>query len=133
MHMKNIFYTSLFLLFSFFVLKAGAQEKNRISFNDNWKFILYSVNSYQSLDVNDASWRTLDLPHDWSIELPFDKNSPTGTGGGALRGGAGWYRETFTLPADAKSKKIFIDFDGVYMNSEIWINGHSLGIRPNGY
>ncbi|HEY6975368.1 MAG TPA: beta-galactosidase GalB, partial [Chitinophagaceae bacterium] len=78
-------------------------------------------------------WRNLKLPHDWSIELPFDKNSPTGTGGGALRGGTGWYRKTFTLPGETKNKKVFIDFDGVYMNSEVWINGHSIGVRPNGY
>jgi beta-galactosidase len=68
-----------------------------------------------------------------AIELPFDSTSPTGNGGGALRGGIGWYRKTFTVPASSKGKNVFIDFDGVYMNSEVFINGHSLGIRPNGY
>ena len=104
-----------------------------INFNKDWKFHLGDVENPNAENFNDNDWRSLNLPHDWSVELPFDKNSPTGTGGGALRGGTGWYRKTFTLPAHAKNKKVFIDFDGVYMNSEVWINGHSLGVRPNGY
>src|SRR5436190_3994857 len=99
------------------------------NFDNGWKFILDSVHDYTAANVNDASWRTLNLPHDWSIELPFDKTSPTGTGGGALRGGIGWYRKTFSLPASSKNKNVFIDFDGVYMNSEVSINGHSLGVH----
>ncbi|PWT77720.1 MAG: glycoside hydrolase family 2 [Bacteroidetes bacterium] len=102
-------------------------------FTKNWSFHLDEDSSARNTQFNDASWRKLSLPHDWSIELPFDKKSPTGTGGGALRGGVGWYRKTFQIPKESKGKRIFIDFDGVYMNSEVWINGHSLGIRPNGY
>jgi beta-galactosidase len=109
-----------------------AQQKNRQLFNEDWKFILDS-NDYHKPDINDDNWRSLNLPHDWSIELPFDSTSPTGTGGGALRGGVGWYRKTFLLPAADKNKTFFIDFDGVYCNSEVWINGHYLGKRPNGY
>src|SRR5437868_7173303 len=110
-----------------------AQQKNRQLFTEDWKFILDSINDYRKPDVNDAGWRTLTLPHDWSIELPFDSTSPAGTGGGALRGGVGWYRKTFLLPSADKNKLFFIDFDGVYCNSEVWINGHYLGKRPNGY
>ena len=77
--------------------------------------------------------RSLNLPHDWSIELPFDSTSPTGNGGGALRGGTGWYRKTFTLPTAQYGKHFFIHFDGVYRNSEVWVNGNYLGLRPNGY
>jgi beta-galactosidase len=117
-----------------FVQVLPAQPVRTISeFNDKWKFILNDVSGAEQPAFNDAAWRSLSLPHDWSIELPFDKESPTGTGGGALRGGTGWYRKTFVLPALANNKKVFIDFDGVYMNSEVWINGHSLGKRPNGY
>lgn len=105
---------------------------NRKSFNDSWKFYLGDVPAAVN-DINDNNWTALNLPHDWSIELPFDSTSPTGTGGGALRGGLGWYRKTFLIPETSKGKNVFIDFDGVYMNSEVWINGHSLGIRPNGY
>ncbi|MBS1577898.1 MAG: DUF4982 domain-containing protein [Bacteroidetes bacterium] len=125
-----------FFIFSFFVATAitcFAQEKNKQLFTSDWKFMLDSVNDYHKPDADDSKWRTLNLPHDWSIELPFDSTSPTGTGGGALRGGIGWYRKTFTLSDADKLKTFFIDFDGVYCNSEVWINGHYLGKRPNGY
>lgn len=86
---------------------------------------------------DDASWRTLNLPHDWAIEGEFSPINPSGTGGGALPGGIGWYRKHFTLTdlgleADA-DRKYIIRFDGVYMNSTVWINGHELGTRPYGY
>jgi beta-galactosidase len=111
-----------------------AQHSARKNFNHSWKFYLGdAVTNVTAPDFNDNGWRTLDLPHDWSIELPFDKDSPTGIGGGALRGGLGWYRKIFTIPVTAKNKRVYIDFDGVYMNSEVFINGHSLGVRPNGY
>ncbi|HJX91667.1 MAG TPA: beta-galactosidase GalB, partial [Pyrinomonadaceae bacterium] len=87
----------------------------------------------QRPDLDDSQWRTLNVPHDWSIEGAFDEKSPAGTGGGALNGGIGWYRKTFTVPATAKGKLVFIDFDGVYRNSEVWINGNYLGKRPYGY
>lgn len=114
---------------------ANAQEnaRTKINFDRSWKFKLDSTKAYNEPNINDANWRTLNLPHDWSIEFPFDSTSPTGIGGGALRGGIGWYRKTFLLPQSDKGKNIFIDFDGVYRNSEVWINGHSLGMRPNGY
>jgi beta-galactosidase len=105
-----------------------AQSVNRKKFNQHWQFFLGET----APDAG-SQWRNLSLPHDWSIELPFDSTSPTGTGGGALRGGMGWYKKIFTLPAADKDKNIFIDFDGVYRNSEVFINGQSLGVRPNGY
>jgi len=114
------------------VLKAQ-QNPGTESFNKDWKFFLGDVKEASNEDFNDAGWRSLQLPHDWSIELPFDSTSPTGTGGGALRGGIGWYRKTFNLPASSKGRNIFIDFDGVYCNSEVFVNGHSLGLRPNGF
>src|SRR5215217_5842405 len=76
--------------------------RTRENFNNNWRFILDSVNSYSDAGVNDASWRKLNLPHDWSIEGTFSKDHPATAGGGALPGGMGWYRKTFTLPATAK-------------------------------
>jgi beta-galactosidase len=109
------------------------QNPGTISFNQDWKFYLGEAKEAASENFDDAGWRNLQLPHDWSIELPFDSTSPTGTGGGALRGGIGWYRKTFRLPASSKGKNIFIDFDGVYCNSEVFVNGHSLGLRPNGF
>jgi len=82
---------------------------------------------------NDNAWRQLNLPHDWSIEGEFKKDAPTTGQGGYLPTGIGWYRKQFTLPASVRGKQIRIQFDGVYMNSEVWINGHYLGKRPNGY
>jgi len=75
----------------------------------------------------------LDVPHDWSIELPYDPQMPGGASVGYLPGGVGWYRKAFTLPKSDKGKEIAIDFDGVYMHSQVWINGHLLGQRPSGY
>lgn len=124
---------SIIVVFTICSISVFAQHSSRVSFNQAWKFKVDSVQSYSGPDVNDASWRTLNVPHDWSIEGKFDKNNPAGTGGGALPGGIGWYRKTFTVPDSKKGKQIFIQFDGVYMNSEVFINGHSLGIRPYGY
>jgi beta-galactosidase len=124
----------VFLIIVCSVFPAIAQTgRTVLNFNKDWKFHLQHVPGAEAPGFADAGWRTLSLPHDWSIELPFDKKSPAGTGGGALNGGIGWYRKSFTLPATDSGKIIFIEFDGVYRNSEVWINGHYLGKRPNGY
>ncbi len=103
------------------------------NFNHNWVFQLGDESGAEQVKYDDSLWRELDLPHDWSIELAYDKDSPAGDGGGYLDGGIGWYRKTFKLPMEDKGKKIYIQFDGVYMDSYVWINGHLLGNRPNGY
>src|SRR5450759_2925847 len=129
---KTYLITTVFILFVFF---ATAQEKARtkIDFDKDWKFKLDSTQQYHEQNINDANWRTLNLPHDWSIEGTFSKDNPATPGGGALPGGIGWYRKTFTVPSTEKNKIVLIDFDGVYRNSEVWINGHSLGVRPVSY
>ena len=103
------------------------------NFNNDWKFAIDSANDYSSIKANVKSWRSLDVPHDWSIELPFDSTSPTGTGGGALRGGTGWYTKEFSVSNSDIKKDIFIYFEGVYCRSSVWLNGHLLGYRPSGY
>jgi len=111
------------LILTIFMLSVCLHAQNavnRMDFNQDWKFYLGEEKDAANEQFDDGHWRTLNLPHDWSIELPFEENSPTGTGGGALRGGLGWYRKTFTTPPDANFKKVFIDFDGVYMNSEFF-------------
>ena len=127
----KIFSALLITLLSFDAICQSPRIKE--NFNEGWKFSLGDDSTAQYPDYNDASWLDLTLPHDWSIYGPFDKNNPAGIGGGALPGGIGWYRKTFTLPSSSFNKNIFIDFDGVYRLSEVWINGHYLGIRPNGY
>ena len=102
-------------------------------FGKNWKFHLGDVSNGQDPAVDDSGWRRLRLPHDWSIEGEFSAGNPAGHNGGALPGGIGWYRKSFNMPASDSSKLVFIEFDGVYRNSEVWINGHYLGKRPYGY
>jgi len=102
-------------------------------FNGNWKFQQGDVTGGYATGFDDSGWRKLSLPHDWSIEQPFNQNSAAGGGGGYLDGGIGWYRKTFYLPDSVSGKRITIQFEGIYMNSTIWINGQQLGTRPYGY
>lgn len=126
---------SLFgLIFFLLLASAGhAQTRSVVNFDKDWHFHLGEVSQGEKTDLNDAAWRLLNLPHDWSIEGKFSKDNPATPEGGALPGGIGWYRKTFTVPAASKGKLVYIDFDGVYQKSDVWINGHHLGFRPNGY
>ncbi|HLP05549.1 MAG TPA: glycoside hydrolase family 2 TIM barrel-domain containing protein [Paludibacter sp.] len=127
------------LLFLFLIISlelSAATEQRSQDFNRNWKFALADSTLNASAPAfDDSGWRTLNLPHDWSIESDFGKDFPASPGGGALPGGIGWYRKSFSLekPKVLKPKRLFIEFDGVYRNSEVWINGSYLGKRPNGY
>jgi beta-galactosidase len=122
----------LFCFLSLTFLGLHAQPgRNTLLFNSNWKFHKGDVARGQAMDFNDQEWRTLSLPHDWSIEGKFSREWASGTA--FLPAGIGWYRKTFNVPADIKNKKTYIYFDGVYKNSEVWINGHYLGKRPNGF
>ena len=127
------FFLCLLCLFVASVCGANPRPGKTVSFNEDWRFQLGDVKNGQNTDFADSTWRQLNLPHDWSIEGSFSEKAPSGTGGGALPGGIGWYRKTFTIPAGSNGKLIFIQFDGVYRNSEVWINGHYLGKRPYGY
>ncbi len=114
-----------------------------ISFDDDWKFKKTNEDA-KTLNYDDTQWRTLDVPHDWSIEdLP---NSPTDSTIGPFYkkavgknataftvGGTAWYRKHFVLDKTTAHKMVYIQFDGVYMNSDVWINGHHLDNHPNGY
>ncbi|WP_290077540.1 glycoside hydrolase family 2 TIM barrel-domain containing protein [uncultured Duncaniella sp.] len=115
------------------IFSAAAADSRSLSFNDGWRFTLADSPEMAKPEFDDSSWRSLSLPHDWAIEGDFSKDNPSGTGGGALPGGIGWYRKTFTLTPEQRGKNIFIDFDGAYMNSTVFINGHELGTRPYGY
>lgn len=121
------------LLFCFTALYSNAQLRKNIDFSSDWKFNLGNDSTASNETFNDAAWRTLNLPHDWSVEGSFSKDHPATNQGGALPGGIGWYRKTFILTEVDNEKKVAIEFDGVYRNSEVWINGHYLGKRPNGY
>ncbi|HEY4247028.1 MAG TPA: glycoside hydrolase family 2 TIM barrel-domain containing protein [Lacunisphaera sp.] len=103
------------------------------SFDSGWRFHLGEVAGAEQPSFIDHQWRTLDLPHDWSIEGPYDEHAPTAGPGGYLPTGLGWYRKTFQLPESARDRLVTLQFDGVYEYSTVWINGHELGIRPYGY
>jgi beta-galactosidase len=112
---------------------APNTTRSRDSFNLAWRFLRDDHPGAQAPAFNDSSWRTLDLPHDWSIEGPFDEKAPSSGTGGYLPTGIGWYRKRFRLPENSRDRLFTIEFDGVYENSDVWINGHHLGHRPYGY
>ncbi|MGJ7032258.1 glycoside hydrolase family 2 TIM barrel-domain containing protein [Niabella hirudinis] len=140
--MKYLLQLSIYLLLT---AAVAAQEGPRrvIDFNKGWRFRLGDAASWKDKTFddkawrlpafNDATWRLLDLPHDWSIEGRFDPAHPAGNAGGALPGGTGWYRKTFTLENITAENRVRIEFDGIYRNAEVWINGHYLGKWPYGY
>ena len=101
------------------------------SFDFGWKFFKGDAPGAQQPAFADAAWRTLDVPHDWSIEGPFAQNEPSGGSGANAPTGIGWYRKRFRVPASYKGREVSIEFDGVYQNSEVWINGQYLGKRPS--
>lgn len=117
------------------VLAAGspARVRTTTSFDPGWRFFKGDANGAEVQDFDDSKWQTVNVPHDWAIDGPFGQNNPTGRGGGYLPSGVSWYRKHFTLPAKDANRRVFIEFDGVMANSEVWINGVSLGKRPYGY
>lgn len=118
------------------VLLQGCSQpepRTHISFNEGWKFALAAPDEAAQPGFDDSGWRELDLPHDWSIEGEFSEKNPASPGGGALPGGIGWYRKSFNVSTADTDRLTYISFDGVYRNSEVWINGSYLGKRPYGY
>ena len=112
------------------------QARQRQNFDADWLFILADSARMSEVNYNDASWRRLNVPHDWAIEGDFYAGNPSGAGGGALPGGIGWYRKHFNLgdcETPMKETKFFLEFDGVYMNSTVYVNGQKVGYRPYGY
>jgi beta-galactosidase len=108
-------------------------QRLRENFDRGWRFHRGDSTGAEVPKFSDADWRLLDLPHDWSIDGPFDENEPSSFCGAYLPTGIGWYRKRFRLPNSYKNKKLTMEFDGVYELSEVWINGHFLGKRPYGY
>ena len=116
-----------------FVNTYDGARATTASLDADWKFHLGDVNGAQDPGFDDASWTSLDVPHDWSISLPFNQSSAASFGGGYLDGGLGWYRKSFSLPAESSGQKVFVQFDGVYMDSTVWLNGTEICARPYGY
>ncbi len=123
----------VFLLVLLLAARPLVAQRTTLALDRGWRFHLGDVPGAQEAAFDDSGWRTLDLPHDWSIEGEFSDTNPAGAHGGALPGGIGWYRKAFSVPRQDAGKLVFVEFDGVYRNSEVWINGHYLGKRPYGY
>jgi beta-galactosidase len=115
-----------------------------VSFDESWHFLKDSLSGAEDPGLNDSGWRVLDVPHDWGIEDlpgqdgeniigPFDKSAIDRMSSGYLVGGIGWYRKTFAIKEEDKDKIIYLQFDGVYMNADVWLNGKHLGFHPYGY
>src|SRR3989441_4720181 len=124
------------------VFTAGpprASQNSTVLFDWDWRFHRGGAQGAELPDFDDSKWRKLDLPHDWSIEelpsthSPFNPDAISQVSGGFTTGGTGWYRKTFNLPNEEKGKRILIQFDGVYMNADVWLNGQWLGNHPYGY
>lgn len=135
MNIINLFGKALFAC-CFCITIAQAQT---IQFDDNWLFFRGAAQGAEEVKFSDGDWRKVDLPHDWSIEdlpgknSPFDKGAISQVNGGFTTGGTGWYRKHFTVPATQKGKRLLIQFDGIYMNAQLWLNGKKLGKHPYGY
>ena len=117
------------------VAAATPQTQIRVveSFDRDWRFLHADASAAEQPAFDDSSWRVLNVPHDWSIEGPFDPQNPTRGAGAFLPAGIGWYRKHLALPPAYAQRRVFVDFDGVMANSDVWINGTHLGKRPYGY
>ncbi len=122
--------TVLYLLASF---NTSANTRATLPFDADWRFLKADAPGAEQNQFNDSAWRSLNVPHDWSIEGPFSETNKTGGAGGFLPSGVGWYRKHFTLPPSASNDCVSVEFDGVMANSDVWINGFHLGHRPYGY
>lgn len=130
--MKKVLFTLLLSLLGATACSTYESVRNVEDFNFDWRFMLGDDPAFATMEYDDSAWRELHLPHDWSIEGEFSKDNPSTPAGGALPGGIGWYRKYFTTP-DIDDKVVNVEFDGVFMNSQVYINGHEVGYRPYGY
>ena len=117
----------------FVTASISGQSRRQLQLDSGWRFSLGDPAGAEKPSFDDRNWRMLDAPHDWSIEGPFNQTNPTGGAGGFLPAGVGWYRKQFNLSEADARRRVFVDFDGVLANSDVWINGFHLGRRPNGY
>ncbi|WP_430809499.1 MULTISPECIES: beta-galactosidase GalB [unclassified Carboxylicivirga] len=126
-------YTISFIVLFLIVFSShGLEKRERIPFNQNWRFCIGETGKESSIEFNDDGWRVLSLPHDWAIEGPFSEEHNARTGGLPVSGTA-WYRKRFSLDKSYQGKIVNLEFDGVMSNAEVYINGHRVAYRPYGY
>ncbi|MBP3567115.1 MAG: DUF4982 domain-containing protein [Paraprevotella sp.] len=138
--MKRIFIA----LIAVSIILPGVAQERKINIDSNWKYQYGSHKEAIAPDFDDSEWRTLDLPHDWSVETdaataagdnigPFSKNSTEGSASGQTVGGEGWYRKTFTLSEEDLKGKVSLYFEGAYYHTYIYLNGRHIYFNPYGY
>ena len=137
--MKRLLIILPLLLLCLGCQRGSAPVQRGEDFNFDWRFTLGDEPAFAEGAFDDGAWRELHLPHDWSVEGAFSKDNPSTPSGGALPGGIGWYRKHFRAPegvfdAEGKPQKaVSVEFDGVFMNSTVYVNGQAFGTRPYGY
>lgn len=137
--MKRVLIYILSALFIYSQNLAQTNINNTINFDNDWRFHLGGYQGGEQMQADDSKWRMIDLPHDWSIEdipgthSPFNANAISQVSGGFTTGGTAWYRKTFAIPTTDKGKQVIMQFDGVYMNADVFVNGQHLGNHPYGY
>src|SRR4030043_2291989 len=129
--MKKIIISLTLILGIFSSLCGQITFGNYHKINDDWKFILGDPQNAESITFNDSIWLPIEIPHDWSVKEQLSPSLASCTG--YLPGGIGWYRKTISIPVSKKGELVFLYFEGIYNRSEVFINGHLLGERPNGY
>ncbi len=131
--MKKILYISLMMMLMISCQRPAENGTDRrICMDGQWKFHYGEVSDAFETSFDDSQWRVLDLPHDWSVEKPFSRELGT-TANGQTVGGTGWYRKTFRISLDNEEKIHRIYFEGAYMETDVWLNGHHVGYNPYGY
>ncbi len=137
MPVKNHTFILMAVLVALFAPAAmnayASSPRQELAADAGWKFLLGDPGGADAMAFVDSSWRTVDLPHDWSIESAPEKGNPAGGGEGYFPTGVGWYRKTFHAPVSWKGKQVSVEFDGVYRNATVYLNGQKLGIHPYGY
>jgi beta-galactosidase len=120
-------------LFSLSIAQADQEARQTIRLDDDWKFMLGDPDKAAEPSFDDSTWRVVTVPHDWSIESKIDPAAPMGGGGGFFRSGIGWYRHKLEVTPDQKGKHIEVEFEGIYENASIYLNGKKLYTQPYGY
>lgn len=133
--------TLTFVLAFSVLVPCGGQDRNRL-LNDDWRFVRDSLAGAEAARYDDAAWKTVDLPHDFSLEPlpagpntlgPFSRETKGGRSVGYLPGGTGWYRKDFSLDKTDAGKSVSLVFDGAYMLTDVWVNGRKAAAHKNGY
>jgi beta-galactosidase len=115
------------------ITAAAGSPRVHETLDFGWRFLQGDAPEATNAAFNDSGWRTVDVPHDWSIEGDFNRTNAMSAASGYLPAGIGWYRRTITAPPAWSGRRVVIEFEGVYMNADVWLNGEHLGFHPYGY